>query len=245
MIELLMTLFVGFVIGTTSGDEQSQRIRAIDSVKHSTVSIIASNVDFKFLKEMELTVISAMQESGDLKLSTGSGVIITSDGHIMTNKHVVEKGKFFQVRLYDESPIEIFSDRIATLVGIDPNFDMAVLKIVGIYEPAKIEMGRIELGESVFAIGSPLGLHGTVTFGIVSTVCRLLPIPNITDICVIQTDADINQGNSGGGLFNTDGELIGINTSIYTTNGGSVGLGFAINAKRLFGLAKQLINEEK
>ena len=244
MLETLMTLFVGFVIGTTSGNTESQRVRAIDSVKHSTVSLVASSVDFKWLRTMEVSMIDTMIKSEQLKLASGSGVIITSDGHIMTNKHVVQKGKFFQVRIYGENPTGHFMDHDATLIGVDPNFDMAVLKIEGTYKPARVEMGEVELGESVFAIGTPLGLDGTVTHGIVSTVCRYLPLPNMMNICVVQTDSAINQGNSGGGLFNLDGKLVGINTSIYTTNGGNMGLGFAINAKRLFHLAKQLIEEK-
>jgi serine protease Do len=153
----------------------------------------------------------------------GSGVIVSSDGYIITNNHVVAEAVDVEVLLADRRQ---FKGRV---VATDPKTDVAVVKIEATNLPT-IPWGdssQLTVGDFVLAIGNPLGLNQTVTFGIVSAVGRAdVGVADYEDF--IQTDAPINPGNSGGALVNTKGELIGINTAIASTTGGSVGVGFAV-----------------
>ena len=154
--------------------------------------------------------------------SLGSGVIASSDGHVVTNFHVVRGADAIVVRLADHTEYE------ARLVGSDPKTDLALLKIDGRGLPA-IPFGdsdRLEVGEPVMAIGNPFGLEQTVTTGIVSAKERFIGSGPNDDF--IQTDASVNPGNSGGPLVDVRGALVGINTAIFSQTGGSVGIGFAI-----------------
>jgi serine protease Do len=159
---------------------------------------------------------------GQEKQSMGSGFIVSSDGYILTNNHVVEGADEIIVRLNDRLELE------AEIVGADARSDIAVLKVEGEDLPAaKIgNSSELAVGEWVFAIGSPFGFDYTVTSGIVSAKGRSLPRDNY--IPFIQTDVAINPGNSGGPLFNMDGEVIGVNSQIYTRSGGFMGVSFAI-----------------
>jgi serine protease DegQ len=156
-------------------------------------------------------------------ISLGSGVIASSDGYILTNNHVVQAGDEIQVALTDGRRVP------ARLVGADPDTDLAVLKVDLQNLPA-ITFGRSEtlrVGDVVLAIGNPFDVGQTVTMGIVSALGRSnLGINTLENF--IQTDAAINQGNSGGALVDSNGLLIGINTAIFSRSGGSVGIGFAI-----------------
>ncbi|MBK1886898.1 DegQ family serine endoprotease [Marinobacter sp. DY40_1A1] len=155
--------------------------------------------------------------------SMGSGFIVSADGYVLTNNHVVEGADEIIVRLNDRRELP------ATLVGTDPRSDMAVLKIENGDDLPVVKTGRskdLRVGEWVFAIGSPFGFDYTVTAGIVSALGRSLPSENYVPF--IQTDVAINPGNSGGPLFNMDGEVIGINSQIYTRSGGFMGVSFAI-----------------
>jgi Do/DeqQ family serine protease len=158
-----------------------------------------------------------------LESSLGSGVIVGADGVILTNNHVVEAAAEVKVALHDGRDIQ------ARVLGTDPRTDLAVLKVEDGALP-RATFGRAEdlqVGDVVFAIGNPFGLGGTVTMGIVSALGRgRLGITDLEDF--IQTDAAINPGNSGGALINARGELVGINTAIYSQTGGSHGIGFAI-----------------
>ncbi|MDP9132081.1 MAG: DegQ family serine endoprotease [Nitrospirota bacterium] len=153
----------------------------------------------------------------------GSGVIVTPDGYILTNNHVIDGAKTVTVTLPDKRE---FKGRI---VGSDPKSDIAVIKIDGRQLPA-IPWGdssRLQVGEYVLAVGNPFGLSSSVTLGIVSALGRgRMGITQYEDF--IQTDAAINPGNSGGALVNTRGELIGINTAIFSQSGGYQGVGFAV-----------------
>ncbi|MBI4640691.1 MAG: DegQ family serine endoprotease [Candidatus Tectomicrobia bacterium] len=155
--------------------------------------------------------------------SLGSGVIVTQDGYVLTNNHVVEGAEEIKVTLSDRREFR------ATVVGTDPKTDVAVLKLPGSSFPV-LPLGdsdRVEVAEPVIAIGNPFGLNQTVTMGIVSAVGRAnVGIADYEDF--IQTDAAINPGNSGGGLINAQGELIGINTAILSESGGYAGIGFAV-----------------
>jgi len=155
----------------------------------------------------------------------GSGVIISADGTIVTNNHVVSDSSEIKVTTYDKREFD------ATVVGTDPKSDMAVIKIKGPVSGLKpIEFGdssRLRLGDVVLAIGNPFGVGQTVTMGIVSAKGRAdLGIVDYEDF--IQTDAAINPGNSGGALVNMEGQLVGVNTAILSRSGGYQGIGFAI-----------------
>jgi len=153
----------------------------------------------------------------------GSGVIVSPDGYILTNNHVVKGAEEIKVILYDKREFK------GKIVGIDSRTDLAVIKIAAKDLPT-LKFGdssKLKTGDIVLAIGNPFGLNQTITMGIVSAVGRSnIGLADFEDF--IQTDAAINPGNSGGALVNTDAELIGINTAIFSTSGGYMGIGFAI-----------------
>jgi serine protease Do len=154
----------------------------------------------------------------------GSGFIISEDGLIVTNHHVIDGAGTVTVTL--ESGEEVG----ATIVGSDPLTDIALLDIEGDDYPM-VSFGsseELKVGEEVIAVGSPFGLGGTVTSGIISAKSRNINSGPFDDF--LQTDAAINRGNSGGPLFNMDGEVVGVNTAIYSPDGGSVGIGFSVPA---------------
>ena len=166
--------------------------------------------------------------------SLGSGFIISDDGYILTNHHVIEGAEKVVVRLNDRREIE------AELVGSDKRSDVALLKVDADDLPA-LEIGsssRLDVGEWVLAIGSPFGFDSTVTAGIVSAKERALPGDSYVPF--IQTDVAINPGNSGGPLFNLDGEVVGINSQIYTRSGGFMGVSFSIPIDVAMEVADQL-----
>lgn len=153
----------------------------------------------------------------------GSGFIIDPAGYIVTNNHVIDGADSVRVKLDDDHEYE------ATVVGTDPLTDLALLKIDAGRELPAVSFGnsdKAEVGDWVMAVGNPFGLGGTVTAGIISARGRNIDAGPYDDF--LQVDAPINKGNSGGPLFNLDGQVIGVNTAIYSPNGGSVGIGFAI-----------------
>lgn len=156
------------------------------------------------------------------KTATGSGVIISSDGYIVTNNHVVEGADELTVTLSDSKEYS------ARIIGNDKTTDLALIKIDGKNLPAIsiANSDNVKVGEWVLAIGNPLGLNNTVTAGIISAKARTLGANNVESF--IQTDAAINAGNSGGALVNTDGQLVGINAMLYSQTGSYSGYGFAI-----------------
>lgn len=154
----------------------------------------------------------------------GSGVIISSDGYILTNNHVIAKAREVHVTLPDKREFK------GKIVGTDPKTDLAVVKVDAQDLPAVLwgDASQLQVGEYVLAVGNPFGLNSTVTLGIVSAVGRgHMGITQYEDF--IQTDAAINPGNSGGALVNTKGELVGINTAIFSQTGGYQGVGFAVS----------------
>lgn len=156
--------------------------------------------------------------------ATGSGFIISDDGYIVTNHHVIDKAESITVTLNDQRAYE------ATVVGSDERSDLAVLKIEATGLPVVTlgDSSKLKVGEWVLAIGSPFGLQYSVAAGIISYMGRSLPSQGSNYVSFIQTDVAINPGHSGGPLFNLAGEVIGINSQIFTSNGGSIGLSFAI-----------------
>src|SRR5574340_620593 len=171
--------------------------------------------------------------------SLGSGFIISADGYIMTNAHVVDSADKITVRLTDKREFR------AKVIGADKRTDVALLKIEATGLP-KVNVGdpnKLKVGEWVVAIGSPFGFDSSVTAGIVSAKGRSLPQDNFVPF--IQTDVAINPGNSGGPLFNMSGEVVGINSQIYTRSGGSMGLSFAIPIDVATQVADQLRSSGK
>jgi serine protease Do len=172
--------------------------------------------------------------------SLGSGVLVKPEGIILTNNHVVEKASEVRVALADKREFP------AKIVGTDPKTDLAVLRISGGPFPV-LPMGdsdRVEVAEPVIAIGNPFGLSQTVTQGIISAVGRAnVGITDYEDF--LQTDAAINPGNSGGALVNARGELIGINTAIFSQSGGYMGIGFAIPSNMAKAVMEQILDKGK
>src|ERR1700675_783527 len=167
--------------------------------------------------------------------SLGSGFIVDTSGIVVTNNHVIADADEINVIMNDGTKIK------AELVGVDKKTDLAVLKFKPVKPLVAVKFGdsdKLRLGEWVIAIGNPFSLGGTVTAGIVSA--RNRDINSGPYDSYIQTDAAINRGNSGGPLFNLDGEVIGVNTLIISPSGGSIGIGFAVPSKTVAGVVDQL-----
>jgi putative serine protease PepD len=172
---------------------------------------------------------------------TGSGIILTPDGYVLTNVHVVEEAQRLEVTLLNGKTYK------ARLIGGEVSKDVALLKIdPGTEKLPTLEMGdsdELQVGQMVYAIGNPFGLNSTLTTGIISSVGRTLKAPNGRLIeGVIQTDAAINPGNSGGPLLNSMGQVIGINTAIFSPSGSSAGIGFAVPSNAARRIAQDLIS---
>ncbi|WP_366554391.1 DegQ family serine endoprotease [Aquibaculum sediminis] len=172
---------------------------------------------------------------GAPRQGVGSGFIIDAEGYVVTNNHVIDQADDIRVRLSDGR------DLAAELVGSDSQTDVALLKVETDKDLPAVEWGDsddVRVGDWVLAVGNPFGLGGSVTAGIVSARGRDIQAGPYDDF--IQTDAAINRGNSGGPMFNLDGEVIGINTAIYSPSGGSVGIGFAIPSSMAQDVVEQL-----
>jgi putative serine protease PepD len=172
--------------------------------------------------------------------SQGSGFVYDGEGHVITNQHVVDSATSARVTFADGKTYD------ATVVGTDPSTDLAVLKVdapASVLEPlALADSDELQVGEGVVAIGSPFGLEGTVTAGIVSALHRQITAPN--DFAIddaIQTDAAINHGNSGGPLLDLSGNVVGVNSQIESQSGGNDGVGFAVPANTVQRIADALI----
>ena len=170
----------------------------------------------------------------------GSGFVFDTDGHVVTNQHVVAEAGTITVRFSDGST------HSARLVGADPSTDLAVIQVdapEALLEPLELgDSAAVEVGDAVVAMGSPFGFEGTVTSGIVSALHRQMTAPNnFTILDSIQTDAAINHGNSGGPLLDTHGRVIGVNAQIESESGGNDGVGFAIPSNTVRAIVTQII----
>ncbi len=174
-----------------------------------------------------------------VRQGVGSGFFISADGYIVTNNHVVDNAKTVQVTLDDGRTVD------AKVVGTDPKTDLALLKVneEGTYPYVRLAKAQPRVGDWVVAIGNPFGLGGTVTSGIVSARGRDIGAGPYDDF--LQIDAPINKGNSGGPTFNLQGEVVGVNTAIYSPSGGNVGLAFAIPSDTVQGVVDQLKQDGK
>src|SRR5690349_13790283 len=182
-----------------------------------------------------------MPPAEQTRQALGSGVIVSQDGYIVTNHHVIDGAEQISVDLNDGRTLD------AKLIGSDAPSDLAVLK-VDANNLTMLTLGdsdRTRVGDVVLAIGNPLGVGQTVTMGIISAKGRQTGLSNGSFEDFLQTDAPINQGNSGGALVSTNSELIGINSQILSTSGGSIGLGFAIPSNMAKTVVEQLINSGK
>jgi serine protease Do len=192
--------------------------------KPSRASINPNDPMFEFFRRFGIPVPQNPQQGGEgpAPRGIGSGFVISPDGYILTNAHVVSEAVDVTVRFNDKREFK------AKVIGSDKRTDVALIKIDASRLPA-VRMGnadKVKVGEWVAAIGAPFGFENTVTAGIVSAKSRALPDESLVPF--IQTDVAINPGNSGGPLFNLDGEVIGINSQIYSRTGGFMGLSFAI-----------------
>jgi serine protease Do len=171
----------------------------------------------------------------------GSGVVVRADGYILTNHHVIDGAQEIKVELANRRGFN------AKVVGSDPPSDLAVLKIDASDLPALslADSDHVRVGDVVLAIGNPLGIGQTVTAGIISAKGRSTGLSDGSFEDFLQTDAPINQGNSGGALINTSGQLVGINSQILSPSGGNIGIGFAIPSNMARNVMEQLIQTGK
>jgi putative serine protease PepD len=190
--------------------------------------------------EKSVVEITASGSLGGGQEAQGSGFVYDDAGHIVTNQHVVQNAGSITIRFSDAST------RSARLVGTDPSTDLAVLEVdapASFLEPLPLgDSDAVEVGDAVVAMGSPFGLEGTVTSGIVSALHRQMTAPNTFTIAdTIQTDAAINHGNSGGPLLDDRGRVIGVNAQIESESGGSDGVGFAIPSNTVRSVVSQIV----
>jgi serine protease Do len=207
-----------------AADQQAQPTQVAEkpsAVADPTQTVSPSEISRAFInaaKRVKPTVVHIMVGT---RGANGSGVIVSPDGYILTNNHVASAAYELRVKLSDGRQFT------ARRIGVDPRADLALIKVEAQNLPCATlgDSSKLEQGEWVIALGSPFGLEQTMTAGIVSAIGRKFggPYDNF-----IQTDASINPGNSGGALVNMNGEVIGINSSIYSKGGGSEGVGFSI-----------------
>ena len=258
LVAVIAAAVLGGGIGTAtvltfdSNDSAAGATTTVEQTNSSTSTPVASPTDLLSIAEIakrttpsviEITVSGNVGENAQgqpAQQAQGSGWVYDAEGHVITNQHVVEGASSVRVRLEDGESYP------ATVVGADPSTDLAVIKVDAPSDRlVPLELGdsdALEVGAGVVAIGSPFGLEGSVTSGIVSALHREMRSPNgfsINDS--IQTDAAINHGNSGGPLLDLEGKVVGVNAQIESDSGGNDGVGFAIPAATVATIATQLI----
>lgn len=240
-MKLWYTIFLATLL-TLSGQVLAQRLPDFTALVETTVPAIVNVSTTRSIGEIDSEQQAYLDEflryfygerapELDLPLpeefdrgASGSGFIISDDGYVVTNHHVIDGADTITITLNDQREFT------AEVVGSDSGSDLALLKIAATRLPV-VELGessRLKVGEWVLAIGSPFGLQYSVAAGIVSYMGRSLPTDGRNYVSYIQTDVAINPGHSGGPLLNLEGEVIGINSQIFTNSGGSIGLSFAI-----------------
>ena len=252
---------MGTTNSSTSNTSSAQTTGYVDQVSLSNYSDTAVYAANKILPsivgiQIEYNVTSMFSIFGGNQTSTatatGSGIIISDDGYILTNNHVVSSSEaeaYYQVSEATKITVTLFNDDTpyeATIVGTDKETDLAVIKIdaTGLTQAEFADSDSIKVGEFAMAVGSPLGLQSTITCGVVSAVNREVTDTDGKTYTLIQTDAAINAGNSGGALVNGEGKVIGVNTLKLTGNDVE-GMGFAIPINSTTDITSQLIQYSK
>jgi serine protease Do len=232
-----LALSLGLVLFTPVFGQQSRQAQTYERTSEATErsqTTSASEISRAFINAAKRIKPAVVHIKVGTRGATGSGVIVSQDGYILTNNHVASAANELTVRLSDGRELR------AQRIGVDPRTDLALIKVAAQNLPYATlgDSSKLEQGEWVIALGSPFGLEQTMTAGIVSAMGRKFngPYDNY-----IQTDASINPGNSGGALVNMNGEVIGINTSILSKGGGSEGVGFAIPSNTAKNVKDQLL----
>lgn len=243
----VLVALIAVILGGLAGVAGARLLGGGDSaaddyrLPRSSAGPAAGPGDLSDVADRTLPSVVSVQVEGIGVRGTGSGFVIDSLGHVVTNNHVVDAGGDYTVVLNDGRELP------ASLVGRDPTNDLAVLSVEDTSGLRPLPLGRsadVQVGDPVLAIGSPLGLSGTVTSGIVSALDREVQLGPGGSRTALQTDAPINLGNSGGPLVNTRGEVIGVNTAIASLRGGtsgSIGIGFAIPIDRAADSVERII----
>ena len=243
---------------SSSGSQSSGYVDQVSLSNYSDTAVYAANKILPSIVgiQIEYNVTSMFSIFGGNQASTatatGSGIIISDDGYILTNNHVVsssESEAYYQVSEATKITVTLFNDDTqyeATIVGTDEETDLAVIKIdaTGLTKAEFADSDSIKVGEFAMAVGSPLGLQSTITCGVVSAVNREVTDTDRKTYTLIQTDAAINAGNSGGALVNSEGKVIGVNTLKLTGNDVE-GMGFAIPINSTTDITSQLIQYSK
>ncbi len=249
VVVLLLTVALVPAIRPNSAEAQSQNpLRSyadvVDVASPAVVNIAAEKVvdmrsQHPFMEDPMFKRFFGDPGQGTQRTnnSLGSGVLISSDGYILTNNHVVENATDIRVTIGGEREYK------AEIIGTDPRTDVALIKIDGknLQSIVVADSDALRVGDQVMAIGNPFGVGQTVTMGIVSALGRSIGLIDYEDL--IQTDASINPGNSGGALVNMRGELVGMNSAILSRDGGSQGIGFAIPSNMAFRIVDALKND--
>jgi putative serine protease PepD len=255
VMTLLATLAVGVGAGAVVNSTFSESKTVVRQVPVTSAEPAASTspksvadvYKQSYKSVVEITVSSNQSNpfgGEEQQQAQGSGFIYDSDGHIVTNDHVVDGATSVSVRFWNGDTYK------ATVVGVDPSTDLAVIKVNApdsVLHPLTLaDSSKVQVGDAAIAIGSPFGLEETVTSGIVSALHREMRAPNeFTINDSIQTDAAINHGNSGGPLLNSSAQVIGVNAQIAGSTGANVGVGFAIPSNTVRKIADGLIDNGK
>jgi putative serine protease PepD len=244
LLALLLAAGVGAAVGAgvalqTEGDPvaaETTTAATAESVAETTSSTAG------LYKRVRDAVVEVHASNGGGGAATGSGFVIDKQGHIVTNQHVVSGAESVSVEFSDGSEVE------AEIVGTDPSTDIAVLDVnrpaAQLTTVSFASEGSLEVGDPVVAIGSPFGLDGTLTTGVISALGREIRSPNgFTIENAVQTDAALNNGNSGGPVLDTQGRVVGVAAQIRSENGGNVGIGYAIPGDTAKRVAADLIQD--
>lgn len=239
-MRLTLTIIFGLILSTLALAES-----ALLEVERKTIELYRSSLPSVVNVSNLRVARSFFHESTEVPQGAGSGFVWDTNGHVVTNFHVVQGGDSFVVTFHNDP-----KKYHATLVGAEPKKDIAVLKLKEVppkLVPIKIGSSKaLAVGQMTFAIGSPFGLDHSLTTGIVSATGRKIDgIGGVKIHDMIQTDAAINMGNSGGPLLDSSGSLIGMNTVIFSTSGSSAGLGFAVPVDTIKMIAPELIKHGK
>ncbi len=230
----------GAAIYAATTDDPETVVRQVTVSESTPTASPSSGLSVSQIYERSHKGVVEITVTGAGSQGQGSGFVYDEEGHIVTNQHVVEAGGSISVMLWNGETYD------ATLVGSDRSTDLAVIDIdapASVLEPVGLgDSSKLAVGDGVVAVGSPFGLEGTVTSGIVSSLHRQMRAPNnFTINDSIQTDAAINHGNSGGPLLNMQGRVIGVNAQIESESGGNDGVGFAIPSNTVRSIVTQLL----